>query len=195
MKKRYLFFIAILILTGATNSLTAQEKFEKESRIHADEVPSQAKQFIASIDYSGRIKWYREESLNEDSFEAKFKMNRKWHSIEFSTEGQLLDAEIELDWDQLTPETQQKIQVQLQSDCNNFKLKKAQVQYRGTTEEVLSLISLPCQAAQHPSVRYELVFRCKKNGSTDLYEYLFDSEGEVLLVNRIIFKNTSHLEY
>lgn len=195
MKKRYLFFIAILILTGATNSLIAQEKFEKESRVHAEDAPTQAKQFIASIDHAGRIKWYREESLNENSFEAKFKMNRKWHSIEFSTEGELLDAEIELDWDRLTPETQQKMEAQLQSDCNNFKLKRAQVQYRGTNEEVLSLISLPEQSTQHPSVRYELVFRCKKDGSTDLYEYLFDSKGNVLLVKKIIFKHSSHLEY
>lgn len=60
--------------------LTAQDKFERESRINENEVPQKSLQFIDSCYLTTKIRWFKEEGLSNVSFESKFK--KKQHAIQ-----------------------------------------------------------------------------------------------------------------
>ena len=85
-------YIGFLLLFPFTS--TAQHKYEREQRISSEIIPQSAQNFIDSIGSDSKIKWYKEVSLNEVTFEAKFKHNKKKFSVEFDTLGTLQDVEL-----------------------------------------------------------------------------------------------------
>jgi hypothetical protein len=188
------YFIAILAVGLFSTNLFTQVKFEKESRIKRHEVPSKALAFIDSLSISNKVKWYLEEGLERSSIEAKFKKDRKKHSVEFDALGNIEDIEIEMDWKELQADLKDTICAQLQTDCLKHKIAKVQIQFSGTYAALLHKLK---EAETNPELttKYEIVVRCRSKNSVDLVEYLFSDAGQQLSVSKIIFKNSSNLEY
>ena len=91
-----LFFIVI-------SSVSAQLKYEKESRLAVEEVPEQARNFINTITTSNKVKWYLEEGLDRSSIEAKFEYKDHKYSVEFDSIGILEDVEVQVKWSEIEP--------------------------------------------------------------------------------------------
>lgn len=73
----------------------SQSKNEKEERIPASEFPEVSHKYFNGItDKVNYLKFYRETDGNKQSFEAKFKLNKLYYSVEFNTDGVLEDIEI-----------------------------------------------------------------------------------------------------
>lgn len=178
----------------SSNILFAQQKFEKESRIKPEEVPSSAIRFIDSLSLKKKVKWYVEEGLVNKSFEAKFNFKNRKHSIEFDKLGNIEDAEIEIEWDEIEPTLKDKIIAQLKSDCQTHKISKIQMQYSGSASEILLKLK-ENKIADRQTAKYELVVRCKTKDQIVLFEYLFDYNAKVISKSEILFRNSSHLEY
>lgn len=185
----------IFLMFGlCSNYLFAQQKYEKESRIKPKDVPSKAMNFIDSINLKNRVKWYLEEGLETKSIEAKFKYNSKKYSVEFDTLGNIEDAEIEIKWDEMQTPFKDSISSQLKKDCLKQKIVKVQIQYSGTSSEILSKLR-ENKTYGNLTIKYEVVVRCKSKDTVVLFEYLFNKKAQVLSRSEIIFKNSSHLEY
>ncbi|MBK8623271.1 MAG: hypothetical protein IPN79_16285 [Saprospiraceae bacterium] len=82
----------------------------------------------------------------------------------------------------------------LQNNCSKYKINKIQIQYTGEESNLLSLIK-NVDANQKLNIYYEIVVVCTFNKKTDLFEYLINEKGKVLSTSKIIFKNSTHLEY
>lgn len=188
---RYFFFIVIMLII---TSVFSQEKIEKESRLSVEKVPSEAKQFVASLMISNKIKWYLEEGLTTNSIEAKFKKDKQKYSVEFTTSGILEDVEIEIKWNALRKEVQKAIQNQLNLDCIKHKIVKIQIQYSGSTNAIIQKI-IEQSSNANLTTNYEIVVKCKSDQGKELMEYLFDEKGNKIRVTKIIFKASSNLEY
>lgn len=186
--------VTILILGSFSNSLLAQQKFEKESRLKQNEVPSNALNFIDSLKLKNKVKWYLEEGLERKSIEAKFKRNRKKHSVEFDILGNIEDVEIEIKWDELTTPLKNSISTRLQKDCIKHRIDKIQIQYTGN-QMLLFLKLLSGKPTEDLTVKYEIIVKCRSEKSTELFEYLFTDKGHFVLASQIIFKPSYHLEY
>jgi len=185
-------FLFILVLIS--NSLFAQEKFERESRIKEIEVPQKALQFIDSSYLKTKIRWYKEIGLKNVSFEAKFIQNRTAYSVEFDSLGFIEDIEVEVDWFDLEQAIKDMISSDLEKDCSKYKILKVQIQYSGNESELLRFITNQ-KLNLSLSKKYELIVRCKKQQETSLFEILFDHQGQPISNSKIVFKNSSHLEY
>ncbi len=185
--------ILVLVLLNFT-TLSAQEKFEKESRIGEKDVPAKALQMMDSANFEGKIKWYLEEGLSEKSVEAKFRHNKVKYSVEFNTLGIIEDIEIEIDPEDLHASLRDAICNHLLAGCLNHRIVKVQIQYTGS-ESVLAAVLHKSETNPSPTIRYELIVRCKQENSVDLFEYLFSEEGSIISTSKIVFKNSSHLEY
>jgi len=96
MTKYFIATLIILIFESYSNKLFAQEKFEMESRLKQNDVPSNALNFIDSLSLKNKVKWYLEEGIERKSIEAKFKRSGKKHSVEFDILGNIEDVEIEV---------------------------------------------------------------------------------------------------
>lgn len=185
------FFLFVLVIS---NSLFAQEKFERESRIKEIEVPQKALQFIDSSYLKTKIRWYKEIGLKNVSFEAKLIQNRTAYSVEFDSLGFIEDVEVEVDWVDLEQAIKDIISSHLEKDCSKYKIIKVQKQYSGNESELLRFITNQ-ELNQSLSKKYELIVRCKKQQETSLFEILFDHQGHPISISKIVFKNSSHLEY
>jgi hypothetical protein len=189
-----LIFFLFLICFWIHQPILAQEKFEKESRLKPSEVPGNALDFMNTLDLGVKIKWYWEEGLDRTSVEAKFKQRRKSFSVEFDTLGQIEDVEVEVGSKEIPKAVSDAIAIRLKEDCQRYRLEKIQIQYIGRDDLLGELIQFS-ETADELLINYELVVRCQNEQGVNLYEYLFDSNGKVLSMAKIIFKNSSHLEY
>ena len=186
--------LIFLIVFSVANNLFAQDKFEKESRIKRRDVSSKALFFMDSLNYNAKIKWYKEEALNSESIEAKFKHNKTKYSIEFDTLGNIEDVEIEVHWQDLDKELSKSITNQLKQDCSKHKMVKIQRQFTGTENDLFFLLRNGIYSEQI-KIKYEIVVRCNEQKGVNLLEYLFNEKGLLVTKSKIIFKNSSHLEY
>lgn len=175
-------------------SAASQEKFEKESRLKPSEVPAEAMAFIEDLDLPLKVRWYLEEGLQTRSVEAKFKYKKAWYSVEFDTLGAIEDVEVEVKPGKLPSPVLDAVVKQLKEDCSAYRINKTQIQYLGEKEALKSIIRTS-KVGENVTTNFELVVRCSNDKGVNLFEYLFDASGEVLSLARIIFKNSSHLEY
>jgi hypothetical protein len=172
----------------------AQEKWERESRIRASQVPVLASQFLDSIPDKSKLKWYREESLSDTSFEAKFTYQKRAYSVEFSKKGIIEDVEILMVWDELNESVRKSIEQIFQKNCTRFKVERLQVQYSGSNASLIRLF-IDNQSGINLEKHYEIIVKCTQQKSVDLFEYLFDDKTLSYKASKIVFKNSSHLEY
>lgn len=187
------FIIFVLLLLCSNSRSFSQGKYEKESVVKADEVPIKASHFIDSLKLLKSVKWFYEEGLNSHSYEAKFKHEKRNYSVEFDTLGNVEDVEVLVDPDELSKKISDAINAHLNNHCDKFKIVKIQIQYSGKATDLIRFI----QGGDADGItrKYELVVRCKSEKEVDLYEFLFDHEGDFLSKSLIILNNSSHLEY
>lgn len=186
--------LIVFVLGFVATNLVAQDKYEKESRIKTEEVPINAKAFIDSLRLDTRIKWYKEEGIETKSIEAKFRLKKVQYSIEFDTHGIIEDVEIEVKYGDLQTNLKDKIVSQLNQDCSKHKITKVQMQFTGSKNDLF----LQLQSGNNRdklTTLYELIIQCNQKNAVDLFEYLFDQQGNLISKSKIIFKNSSHLEY
>ncbi len=184
----------LLILFAMSGSGFAQTKLEKEVRIRKKEVPKVALSFIDAINFTNKIKWYKETGLNKTSIEAKTKYRAKNYSIEFTLEGILEDVEIGIKQADIPQNTFDKMDELLTSEFTRYLIDKVQIQYVGAPEALLSQLRNEAPAGE-VKINYELVIVAKVNRVFKKYEYLFSENGEVLRYGEIIVRNTDQIEY
>lgn len=187
-------FLILVIFFSLSNNLFAQDKFEKESRIKPEAVPSRARLFMDSLNLNKKVKWYKEEGLDKESIEAKFKLNKVRYSVEFDTLGKIEDVEIEVDWEDLESHLKDSILFQLKLDCSSHKIVKVQRQFTGIENDLLFLLKTS-NVNEHLEIKYEIIIRCEHQKEVGLFEYLFNHNGKLISRSKIVFKNSSHLEY
>lgn len=184
--------ILILVAFFLTSSYTySQSKIEIEERIEKKEIPLSAQNFIDSLYFFSKIKWFVEQEYNKKTYEAKTKSKGKKYSIEFDSLGQIEDIELEIKWNQIPISTQNEILKKLNTDFEKHKIKKIQIQYTGKATDLISFQI----STENLTIKYEIVLKGQKKSKTSFYEYLFSAKGE--LENEILFefRNTDHLEY
>lgn len=184
-----LFFFSLSCL-----NVLAQEKLEKESRLCAKHVNTDALNFIDSLELNTKVKWYKEEGIDKESIEAKFKLKSIRYSIEFDTLGKVEDIEVDIKWEDLDLSVKNKIEAYFQEDCLKFELSKIQIQYSGNPSALIYTFRNN-KSTEEVIVKYEVVVKCKSKKGIHLFEYLFDDTGKLISKYRIRFNNSSHLEY
>lgn len=183
----------MLLITGS-NQFFAQDKFEKESRIKQKEVPKKALAFITKLNINTKVKWYLETSLTKKSIEAKYKYNNLNYSVEFDTLGNIEDVEVELNWEDLSQAIARIVNKRLSEECIKHKVVKVQQQFLGTQQELIDVIANPSSKSA-VETNYELIVKCKTDKDINLFEYLFNNKGNIVSKSKIVFKNSSHLEF
>jgi hypothetical protein len=190
---RYIFLIFSIVFFVSNNQF-AQEKFEKESRIKPKDVPSKALLFIDSLNLNTNVKWFQEEGPNKKAIEAKFKRNEVRYSVEFDSLGLIEDVEIEVNWSELEFSLIETISSQLQQNCSSYKIEKVQRQFTGSKNDLFTLLTTG-NILDLLKMKYEIIVRCKHENKVDLFEYLFNEKGKLISTSKIVFNNSSHLEY
>ncbi len=167
MKKSSLF---IFLLAAFGQTLLAQ-KIEMEKRIPEQEFPPAAIDWL-NDKFSDRKcnRFFLESDGDTTNFEAKFKWQKSCYSVEFLNDGSLKDIEKQVKFKEIPAAVQTSINKQFQEDFKKFKLKKVQEQ------------TLPGRLEK----RYEVEIKGKNDEGTAFFEYLFESDGRLVMRQKII---------
>lgn len=183
--------IALLLLT---TSVVAQEKTEREMRIHEKEVPENALSWFNEVfAKASKVKWYAEETSGKQSFEAKLKHNDHKLSVEFSEAGTIEDIESEILWNSLPANLQQNLEKFFDRHFNRYSIRKIQRQWTGSEDALKSALSQ--KDAAEITTRYEIEFYGVDDDRKALWEGLFTNEGALIRKREVILRPTDNLNY
>jgi hypothetical protein len=189
MKNKY--FIVVLFFFNPV-LVFCQVKAEKEFKIPETSVPVDALVWLEdAIDQKKQLKWYYQTDNNRESFEAKFKRNRKSYSVEFDTEGNIIDIEIDEHWRKLPLLVRNNIAHYLESEFSKYRVVNAEIQYSGSEEDLKKWES--DNILNRIVIRYEVEFYGKKASEKKFWEGLFDKDGEILSRREIIITPSNNL--
>lgn len=194
MKNKVFFSLLLILLSG--NFLCAQQKFEKEYRLKTSAVPELARQFVDSLGFDRRVKWYMEISELGKTVEAKSRLKRRHYSVEFDSAGRFLDIEIEISFEEIPQDIKEVIAKKLKEQFDTYRIIKVQEQLTGTKENVRSyLIDSKSVPLDKLVTKYEILVKGSKNRVVNEYEIIFSKKGIIEKKSEIIFRNTDNLEY
>ncbi len=197
-KKRTSFKIVVFtVLLFCANLLLGQYKYEREHRILKAQFPENALGFIVSkLNGAKRIRFYKEIDSARVSYEAKFKKDRLWYSIEFDQAGELEDIEITINPVDMPNEVFKNINAYLVSYFQKSKIKKIQQQYVATPEvEPGKTLNNAFQNLMLPSINYEIIVAGKKGQNNGQYELLFNAAGDFKSIRESLPPNYDHVLY
>ena len=184
-------FKLMLLLFIFHFSFFAQQKFEKEYRIKSSEAPVKSLQIIKMWNFNKKVKWFAEESNDGKTFEAKVVFKKYRYSIEFSEEGEILDVEKTVKFDELPIEMQQKIAQNLSKRFKSYSIKKVQIQYSGTESAMYNQVFKLEKVNEKAKINFEFILKAKKENENAFYEVLVDVNGAV--IKELKFKEESSL--
>lgn len=187
--------LPLFLLWGLFSS--AQYKYEREYRIRKVQFPEKALSYIhEKLMDAKRIRFYKETDSSKVSYEAKFKKDRLWYSIEFDKEGMLEDIEILVMPADIPDDSFNKIQHYLSEYFKKHRIRKIQQQYPfSETESPETTIKNAFQNLMLPSINYELIVSGKKEKTTEQFEVLFDAEGNFKSIRQSLPPNYDHVLY
>ncbi|MGB3151844.1 MAG: hypothetical protein WBB27_14395 [Maribacter sp.] len=187
-------FLVFLFSLFIANS---QNKYEREYRIKKSQFPNEAIQLISGkLKDVKRLKFYKETDSAKTSFEAKFKKDRLWYSVEFDESGILEDIEITIKPVDVPSDAYKAIIKYLDKDFSKYRIKKIQQQYLVSEIETLeTTIKNAFQNLILPSINYELIIGGKKEKEYFDYEILFNSDGKFISIRKSLPPNYDHVLY
>ncbi|WP_318310593.1 hypothetical protein [Flagellimonas crocea] len=193
MKFKYTFFLIL----GIAQITSAQNKYERESRIDKDDFPNASYLLIEDyLEDAKRVRFYQETDSTKKSYEAKFKKGRLHYSVEFDQEGKLEDVEFKIKERDIPNDTWGTIQFYLNENHKKPRVKKIQQQYPVRVgQSIEKTLHNAFQNLILPEVNYELIFSTKESDGFHEYEALFDSEGQLIQIRKSFPPSYDHVLY
>jgi hypothetical protein len=190
-----LFITHILVLCASFSF--AQNKYEREFRIKKDQFPASAIDLLDThIKDRKRLKFYKETDGTKGSYEAKFKKDRLWYSMEFDIDGTLEDIEITIEPLDIPSEVLANITMYFNKAFSKHRVKKTQQQYLASAEEKSrKTLRNAFQNLLIPSLNYEIIVSGKEDKSYLDYEVLFDAQGNFINRKKQLPPNYDHVLY
>lgn len=196
MKKNLPFLIVFLFL-GFSQFSIAQHKYEREYRIRKVQFPTKALNYIEKkLSDAKRVRFYKETDSAKISYEAKFKKDRLWYSIEFDKEGELEDIEILIQSVEIPQSSFETITTYLNTTFKKYRIRKIQQQYPVTDpKNPEKTIKEAFQNLILPTINYEFIISAKKESNFQQYEILFDADGNFKSIRKSLPPNYDHVLY
>jgi hypothetical protein len=194
MTTKYLFVLIAGVILALPASGLCQTKFEREFRVDSADFPADARSLIENGPFDRKIKWLKEESQDGVTYEAKTKFNRQKYSIEFDTQGNVIDVEKTIKMRELDDRTRKNIDQGLQESFAWYKVSKIQEQWRADDATLLELVRNGRSEKAH-ELHYEIIVKARKDGAKDFFEVLLSPSGETVRVSKIVYRTSQNLEF
>lgn len=181
----------ILLLCISSLSLAQEIKYEREFRIRGSDFPENAMALLLPyLEDARRIKFYKELDGKNERYEAKYKREGYYFSVEFDNEGKLLDTEIAIRKKEIPEATRDLIESHLDENFRRYRLRKIQRRFPATDMRPEDALEEAAEIEHRAHVKYELVITGKKDKGYREYELIFDADGS--FVKEKIFAPSSY---
>lgn len=173
----------------------SQTKNEKETRITYALVPDVAKSCLNSIIAQVKsVKFYKETDGKKESYEAKFKSDKQYFSIEFNSIGLLEDIEITIMEDQIPKDILKKIQGYTNTHFDKTRFIKIQKQFiNNTTKNDEQFILYVLNNPNSLNSNFEIIAELISNKTHIIKELTFNNTGEFKTSRIVEFEDYEHI--
>lgn len=187
--------ILSILLVFTAVSLQAQEKNEAERRIKKSEVPSVVMEWFKDVyEQSKKVKWYYQTDGDKSVYEAKLIHQNQLHSVEISPDGQTVNIEILIDFNEIESNAKTQIESYFEANYSKVNVKKTQIQYLGDRDDLEDFID-EAEWSEDIKINYEIEFHGKNDQDDQLWEGLFNASGNIVELRKINLKATDNLDY
>ena len=188
--------VCLILVLLCSNTLVAQNKYEREFRIKKSQFPETALTYIDSkLKEARRIRFYKETDSAKVSYEAKFKKDRLKYSVEFDENGTLEDIEILIEPVDIPDDSFANIQAYLDDNFTKHRIRRLQQQYPVVGKDVETVVKEAFQNLMLPYINYEIVVAGKKDEGYEEFEILFDAGGNFIKSRKSLPPNYDHILY
>lgn len=188
---RVIFLVCFLISV----SVFSQEKIEREYRVNPNKVPAKSLQIVKMWNFKKKVKWFKEESQDGKTYEAKVYYKKHKYSLEFAENGDLLDVEKTVRFKRLKKAVQIKINQILSREFKKYRIKKVQIQFKGSESAVYKNVFQIKNNNEKVIKNYEIIINGKKDKTYKRYEILINENCKVLRILPFAIDNTDNLEF
>jgi len=190
---KYMIILLLLFLSFATN-LSAQIKSEREYRIKRSEVPEEAREWLNdTFEAFKRINWYHQIDNDIESYEAKFRYKGSKFSVNFDTGGKVADVEFIIGSGDIPEKARNTISGYLESNFNRHRILKIQEQLLGLPDDLEDYFDE--DEREGITRNYEIEFHGVTDTQNELWEGLFDEDGNLVLLRQIEQEPTFNLDF
>jgi hypothetical protein len=210
MSSLFKYLLIILTFISLPNISYTQEtdvKYEKEEKIKQEEFPKSALELIDTILKKGkRTRYFKDHEEDNYFFEVKTIYRDEKISIKFYKDGSLLDIEILKEFNELSKDIQEKIQQYFQSKYKKHQLVRIQIQYNReveyedgqleTDDDEEYLEEFLEMDMEDLIIKYEIEAEVvDENNERGFFEFLFDDEGKIEQIKKIIKRADDNVLY
>ena len=187
-----------LLLYCTLSSHAQNVKKEYEKSVKAEEIPDLVRYKAAPLlEDAEQVDYYEEYNGDELFYEIKMEWNEKQLSVEFYSDGRLMDIEHLITTDEIHEEAREQI-VKYLEGYDRYKITRLQRQYSAEDqdeedEEVIE--EFIEYDTDDLTVRYEMVVYLKGKGKYGLFEFLFDDDGELIETQRVERRSPDNVLY
>jgi len=194
---RYRSLAVLVLVLFQFSMVNSQVKVEREHRIKKNQFPETAHDFIKEkLQDAKKLRFYKETDTAKISYEARFKKDKLYYSIEFDESGKLEVIEILIKEVDVPEDSWSKITKFLNEKFNKFKIRKIQQQYPIASDQTVEItLNNAFQNLLIPSLNYELLVRGKIHDEHADYEILFGAEGDFIKMRESLPANYDHVLY
>lgn len=195
--RRYRSLLLLILVLFQFSMVNSQVKVEREHRIKKNQFPETAHDFIKEkLQDAKKLRFYKETDTAKISYQARFKKDKLYYSIEFDESGKLEDIEILIKEVDVPEDSWSNITKFLNEKFTEFKIRKIQQQYPITSDETAkTTLYNAFQNLLIPSLNYELLVRGKIHEDRADYEILFGAEGDFIKMRESLPANYDHVLY
>lgn len=195
--------LGILFLTSCatTNTGSTEVKNEQETSIDPEEFPLNADQMLARYwPVVEDEEYYRQLGPDNVQFEKKFVSNGDSWSIAFTSEGDFIDAELLIPFDQISTPVKRAIVDYLDNTFDDYDVTRTQLQYLPEEDEDRDELDEILEDVQERDyedliLNYEIEVEGENASTLGRFELLFDSKGELIQSRKIIDRPSDNIWY
>jgi hypothetical protein len=201
MKHRQLLYLhlIVLLLGGGAASRAQGVKKEVEVSIRQHQMPEKSLRLLADLlPEARRVRFYQETDGEKVSYESKLKWRGSRYSIEFYTDGSLMDIEKRIKFRSLPPNIGEQVKLQLEAEFRWYKVRRVQAQFSAQVPDQPDaevIRKFMKNDYQNLTIRYEMEVDGKAGGEVGAYELLFDAGGALVKKRPIVRRPLDNLLY
>lgn len=200
MKYLHLPIFSTLLLTFGliSTAFSQSEKNEIERSVNGNDMPDKVLSLIDEFWPNLRgIKYYEQTDGDETTYEVKLEWQGDQYSIEFSTEGAIMDVEKLISFQDIPEPTRNAITRDLEGQFNKFRLTRIQIQFLAADEDDeddSDFIDDILEAdAEDYEIRYEIELDGENRRELGSFEMLYDESGKLIEKRRIVRRSLDNI--
>jgi len=193
-----IFTAVLLSFVLSTTAFAQSEKNEMERAVGRDEIPENALELIDEFwpDLQG-IKYFLETDGNLTTYEAKLDWGGDQFSIEFSTDGYVLDVEKLISFETIPESVRNAITSHLDSQFDRYRLTRIQQQFIARDEDDEDdsdfIDDILEGDAEDYEIRYEIVLDGQNKQELGSFEKLYSNSGSILEKRKVVRRSLDNI--